>query len=147
MYNGHAGLGQNVRALSHHGKFAPGKYLIVFMDGCDTFAYVDGSLAQTRAAVNPSDPTGTKFMEIVTNSMPAFFSSMPTASMALINGLMNYAQPMTYQQMFQNVDTSQVIVVTGEEDNAFTPGSQPPPPSGTWAGIDEQITVAKSAEQ
>lgn len=147
MYNGHAGLGQNVRALSRHGKFVAGKYLIVFMDGCDTFAYVDGSLAEARGALNPSDPTGTKFMEIVTNSMPAFFSSMPTASMALINGLMSYAQPMTYQQMFQNVDSSQVIVVTGEEDNAFKPGAPPPPPSGSWAGIDEQFSVAKSAEK
>jgi hypothetical protein len=147
MYNGHAGLGQNVRALSHHGKFVKGKYLIVFMDGCDTFAYVDGSLAQTRAALNADDPTGTKYMEIVTNSMPAFFSSMPGASMALINGLMGYAQPATYQQMFQNVDSNQVIVVTGEEDNVFKPGMQPPPPNGAWAGLNEQLTVAKSAEK
>ena len=146
MYNGHAGLGQNVRALSRHGKFVKGKYLIVFMDGCDTFAYVDGSLAETRATLNADDPTGSKYMEIVTNTMPAFFSSMPAASMALINGLMNLAQPSTYQQMFQNVDSSQVIVVTGEEDNVFKPGTQPPPP-GSWAGINENMTVAKSAEK
>ncbi len=39
------------------------------MNGCDTFAYVDGALAQTRAALNPDDPNGTKYMEIVTNAM------------------------------------------------------------------------------
>jgi len=135
-----------VRALARKGKFVKGQYVIVFMNGCDTFAYVDGSLAQTRAAINADDPTGTKYMDIVTNSMPAFFSSMPRASMALIDGLMSYAQPKTYQQTFQNVDSSQVVVVTGEEDNAYTP-SAPPPPSGTWKGIDESFTVAKSAER
>ena len=29
---------------------------------------------------------------------------------------MNYAKPMTYQQMFGNVDTSQVVVVTGKNE-------------------------------
>jgi hypothetical protein len=58
-YNGHAGLGQNVRALAQKGTWKAGKYVIVFMNGCDTVAYVDGSLAQTRARINPDDPTGT----------------------------------------------------------------------------------------
>jgi hypothetical protein len=59
-YNGHAGLGQNVRALARMGTFSPGKYQIVYMNGCDTFAYVDGTLAQTRARLNPDDPTSTR---------------------------------------------------------------------------------------
>jgi hypothetical protein len=121
IYNGHAGLGQNVRALARKGRFVSGKYLIVFMNGCDTFAYVDGSLAQARAALNPDDPTGTKFMEIVTNAMPAFFSSMSNASLALVRGLMSFEKPLTYEQIFKNIDSSQVVIVTGEEDNTFTP--------------------------
>jgi len=120
-YNGHAGLGQNVRALSRHGKFEPGKYVVVFMNGCDTFAYVDGSLAKKRAAINPDDPTGTKYMEFVTNAMPAFFSEMPDASMALVRAFLDKEKPLTYDEIFENVDRSQVIGVTGEEDNTFTP--------------------------
>ena len=46
-YNGHAGLGQNVRALARMGKWNPGKYQVFFMNGCDTFAYVDGSHAHS----------------------------------------------------------------------------------------------------
>jgi len=145
-YNGHAGLGQNVRALARKGKFVKGQYLMVFMNGCDTFAYVDGSLAQTRAQINPDDPTGTKYMDIVTNTMPAFFTSMPTASLALLRGLLSYENPKTYQQIFDGVDKSQAIVVTGEEDNAFTP-SVTPPPSGGWKGIDESMTVTKGQER
>jgi hypothetical protein len=146
-YNGHAGLGQNVRALAKHGSFVKGQYLIMFMNGCDTFAYVDGSMAETRAAINKDDPTGTKYMDIVTNTMPAFFSSMPGASLAIFKGLLSYASPKTYQQIFDGVDRSQAIVVTGEEDNAFTPGTNPPPPSDGWKGLNESFTVTKAQEK
>jgi hypothetical protein len=121
-YNGHAGLGQNVRALARKGKWVAGKYQVFFMNGCDTFAYVDGSLAQTRAALNPDDPTGTKYMEFVTNAMPSFFSSMPNASTALMQGLLSYKTPKTYDQIFEKIDPSEVVLVTGEEDNVFQPG-------------------------
>ena len=147
-YNGHAGLGQNVRALAKKGKFVKGKYLMIFMNGCDTFAYVDGSMAETRAVLNADDPTGTKYMDIVTNTMPSYFSSMPLASMALLRGLMKFDAPQTYQQIFQNVDSSQAVVVTGEEDNAFTPNNQPPPPpAGEWKGLNESFTVARQVEK
>src|SRR5690606_23361716 len=67
-YNGHAGLGSNVRALARKGTWLAGQYLIMFMNGCDTYAYVDGTMAEMRAAINPDDPTGTKYMDIVTNA-------------------------------------------------------------------------------
>ncbi len=121
-YNGHAGLGQNVRALARKGKFQAGKYQIFFMNGCDTFAYVDGSLAQTRATLNADDPTGTKYMEFVTNAMPSFFHAMADGTTTMVDGLLSYAQPKTYDAIFENVDDSEVVLVTGEEDNVFTPG-------------------------
>ena len=121
-YNGHAGLGQNVRALARRGKFSPGKYQMFFMNGCDTFAYVDGSLAQTRATLNPDDPTGTKYMEFVTNAMPSFFHAMAEGTTTMMDGLLSYKQPKTYDAIFEKVDRSEVVLVTGEEDNVFTPG-------------------------
>jgi hypothetical protein len=148
-YNGHAGLGQNVRALANRGRFVPGKYLMLFMNGCDTFAYVDGSLAQKRAALNPDDPSGTKYMDIVTNAMPSYFHSNSRASTALITGLMGTSAPKTYEQMFTSVDTAQVVVVTGEEDNAFTPGMPIGPGGGgggPWAGLNESGSVARGVE-
>jgi hypothetical protein len=151
-YNGHAGLGQNVRALAHRGKWTSGKYLMLFMNGCDTFAYVDGSLAQTRAPLNPDDPSGTKYMDIVTNAMPAYFMSDSGASTALIKGMMSVTSPMTYEQMFQSIDTSQVVLVTGEEDNVFEPGD--PIGSGGGGGggaintgISDSGTIARGDEK
>lgn len=162
-YNGHAGLGQNVRALATHGTWVKGKYVIIFMNGCDTFAYVDGSLAQKRASINADDPTGTKYMEFVTNTMPSFFSSMPNASLSLVKGLMSTSAPKTYDQIFSGIDNSEVVLVTGEEDNTFVPGTPIGPSSGTpdagaggtdaggtttgWSGLDESFTVAKDEEK
>lgn len=123
VYNGHAGLGQNVRALANKGAWASGKYLLLFMNGCDTFAYVDGSLAQKRAPLNPDDNAdGTKYLDIVTNGMPSYFHSNAGASTALVSGLLSFEQPKTFEQIFASVDTQQVVLVTGEEDNVFTPG-------------------------
>jgi hypothetical protein len=140
FYNGHAGLGQNVRALSQKGEFFPGVYQIFFMNGCDTYAYVDGSLAEARAALNPDDPTGTKYMDMVTNAMPSFFHSMPAASMAMINGLLSRDDPKTYEEIFANIDDSEVVLVTGEEDNVFSPGTDP---SDLWKGMTEAGSVPR----
>ncbi|HSO32161.1 MAG TPA: PPC domain-containing protein [Labilithrix sp.] len=154
-YNGHAGLGQNVRALARKGRWVAGKYQMFFMNGCDTFAYVDGSLAQTRAALNADDPTGTKYMEFVTNAMPSFFSSMPDASSALMKGLLAYQTPKTYDQIFANIDRSEVVLVTGEEDNVFQPGMPIGTPGGGGGGgggaaftpFEESGTLARGIEK
>jgi hypothetical protein len=121
-YNGHSALGANVRALSRMGHFVANKYQIFFMNGCDSFAYVDGTMAQQRATLNRDDPTGTKFMDIVTNAMPSYFSSMAAASSAIVTGLLSVQQPQTYEKMFQNIDRAEVVLVTGDEDNEFKPG-------------------------
>ena len=145
VYNGHAGLGANVRALARAGKWVRGQYLIMFENGCDTYAYVDGSILTSHAAVNPDDPTGTKYVDSVTNAMPSFFSSMPSATMALFRGLMAFDAPKTYEQIFAGVDRSQVVLVSGEQDNVFVPGGGGTPEA--WAGLTGRGTLAKNAWQ
>ena len=141
FYNGHAGLGANVRALGQKGEFKAGKYQIFFMNGCDSFAYVDGYLAEARALLNPDDPTGTRYMDMVTNVMPSFFRSMPYASIAMIDGLLSYEHPKTYDEIFTKIDSSEVVVVTGEEDNVYYPGYEPGGGS-SWDGMSESGSVA-----
>ena len=140
-YNGHAGLGANIRALASKGKFLAGQYQIFFMNGCDTFAYVDEQLLEAHAVLNDDDPIGTRYVDMVTNVMPSFFSSMPHASMALIEGLLSYDAPKTYDEIFKLIDKSEVVVVTGEEDNVYEPGYQPG--GNGWEGLDEQGSVTK----
>jgi hypothetical protein len=144
-YNGHAGLGSNIRALAAAGKWIQGQYVVVFMNGCDTFAYIDGSLSAAHKAVNPDDTTGWKYLDMVNNGMPAFFSSMPEASLAMMRGFLSYDDPKTYEQIFSKVDSSQMVMVTGEQDNVFTPGGGGTPQP--WAGLNETGSLARSAKK
>ncbi len=132
IYNGHAGLGANVRSLATKGKFFPGKYQILFLNGCDTFAYIDDTLAKTRALLNTDDAAGTKYMDTIANAMPAYFVDMGPGSLGLIKSLMNPQQPDTFARIFRAVDPIQVVVAVGEEDNVFHAAYDP----GTnWAGM------------
>ena len=144
VYNGHAGLGANVRALARKGNWVAGQYVIAFLNGCDTYAYVDGALAEAHAAVNPDDPAGTKHVDLVANAMPSYFSDMAGATMALFRGLVGYDAPKTYEQIFRDVSSAQVVLVTGEHDNVFTPGGggEPEP----WAGLSEAGAVTRGQE-
>jgi hypothetical protein len=141
VYNGHAGLGSNIRALASAGKWVAGQYVVVFMNGCDTFAYVDSSLSQAHKSINPDDTTGWKYIDIINNGEPAFFASMAGATMAVFRGLV--ASDKTYEQIFTNIDDSQLVMVTGEQDNVFTPGGGGQPEA--WAGIDDSGSVAHGA--
>ncbi len=141
-YNGHAGLGSNIRALASKGKWATGQYAMVFMNGCDTYAYVDDALDKAHAAVNDDDD-----VDLLSNALPSFFRSMSAATTALVRGLMSYDDPQTYEQIFKKVDSSQVIIVTGEQDNEFFPGW---PGDDTdpvvWSGLSEGGAVARNEE-
>ncbi len=121
VYNGHAGLGANVRALANKGNFLGGQYTMFFMNGCDTFAYLDDTLWKRFANMNPGDPQGTKHLDVLTNLMPAYFSSMPTASMALVGAMSQPDDPRTFDQIFTGIDAQQVVAVMGEEDNVYDP--------------------------
>jgi len=144
VYNGHAGLGTNIRSLAHSGRWVAGQYVVVFMNGCDTYAYIDSALNDAHRAVNSDDPNGTKYIDIVANGMPAFFASMSGATMSLFRGLANYQDPQTYEQIFRNVDRSQIVLVSGEQDNTFVPGGGGGGGTDTWAGLSESGTVRKS---
>ena len=137
FYNGHAGLGSNTRALARKGTVLPGKYQIFFMNGCDTFAYVDTALTDKKISVNPDDPNGTKYLDMVTNAMPSYFSHMSGATVALIRGLTDLDSPRTYDSIFSDVARVQVVLVTGEEDNAFDPDADP-----DWEGMEVTGTAA-----
>jgi hypothetical protein len=141
VYSGHAGLGTNVRALARAGQWVTGQYAIVYLNGCDTFAYVDDALFTAHQEINPDDTTGFKYIDIVNNAMPAFFHSMSGATMAMIRGLIAYQTPQTYEQIFRRIDSVQVVLVSGEQDNAFTPGAGGAPV--LWNGLVDSGAVRR----
>ncbi len=151
VYNGHAGLGANIRALARKGRWVAGQYVLVFMNGCDTYAYVDSALGDAHRAVNPDDSTGTKYVDIMMNGMPAYFASDSEATMAVIDGLLSYDEPRTFERMMENIDSAQVVLVSGEQDNVFVPGGGGGGGGGggaePWDGLNESGTLAARAEK
>jgi hypothetical protein len=125
VYNGHSGLGANIRKLAQKGVWATGQYSIVFMNGCDTYAYVDSALAEAHAEVNDDDPEGTLYLDVMANAMPSFFRSMPEATMAMVKALLDRDNPKTYQDIFTDIDSAEIVLVTGEHDNVYEPGYNP----------------------
>jgi hypothetical protein len=150
VYNGHAGLGANIRALATKGEWTAGQYAIVFMNGCDTYAYIDSALFDAHAEVNPGDPEGTQHLDIMVNAMPSFFSEMTNGTMAVMRGLLRHDDPMTYEQIFMNIDSDEVVLVTGEHDNVFTPDLQGngggEPGEAEWQGFEHDGDVARDQE-
>jgi hypothetical protein len=144
-YNGHAGLGSNIRALASAGNWVQGQYVTVFMNGCDTFAYIDGSLFSAHQAVNPDDTTGSKYIDMINNGMPAFFANMSESTLAVMRGYLSYSDPKTYEQILANISSSQLVMVTGEADNTFTPGGGGTP--SAWDGLDESGSLARNAKK
>ncbi len=139
LYAGHAGLGENVRTLMNKGVVGAGQYTIWMVNGCDTFAYVDPTLANRVSAAN-GGALATLYLDTVSNAMPSYFSRTPGGSMTMIRGLMDVTAPKTYAQMFSNIDPAQIVVVTGEEDNTFDPSMSvipgvPPGPVVVDAGV------------
>ncbi len=115
-YSGHSGLGRNIRALARMGRFAQGQYQIFFVNGCDTFAYVDDALRAAHQAVNPGYGPD-KYLDVITNSMPSYFSSNASANLTILKALV--AKRDTYRTILTNIDPVQRAVVTGEQDNSW----------------------------
>ena len=53
--------------------------------------------------------------------MPSYPSSTAEATMAIMRGLLSYDAPMTYEEILKGIDPREVVLVTGEHDNAYRP--------------------------
>ena len=53
----------------------------------------------------------------------------------------------TYEQIFRNVDSSQIVLVVGEQDNTFTPGGGGGGTVQPWAGLTGKGSLARAASK
>ncbi len=123
VYNGHSELSKNTNALAAKGTVAKGKYQIFFFDSCDTYAYLDTALFDRRRQINgaTADPNGTKYLDTLTNVLPSYFSNYANSSMTLVRALLTPDSPKSYNQILDDMPADQVVVVAGEDDNAYHP--------------------------
>jgi len=123
IYNGHSELSKNTNALAAMGKVVAKKYQVFFFDSCDTYAYLDTNLTQRRIDTNGAadDPKGTKYLDVATNVLPSYFNNYASSSLSLFKALMQRQTPKSYNEILSELPSDQVVVITGEEDNSFTP--------------------------
>jgi hypothetical protein len=153
VYSGHAGLGVNVRRLATKGSFVARKYVVMVNNGCDTLAYLDPTLTQRRALLNPDDPSGTKYMDTISNVLGGYFHTGDETSMEILRAFVSAADgaPKKYEELMAGIDDTQIAVVTGEEDNEFQPGMLGPrrarpetiPAAATEAEVTGTATTAE----
>lgn len=104
------------------GSWVPEKYLVFFMNGCDTFAYVDGTLPKARGAGGSDDPHGTRNLEFITNALPSYFTDNIESMTGLTRSLLAADAPRSYEKILETMPQAGVVVVNGDEDNVFRPG-------------------------
>jgi hypothetical protein len=123
FYNGHAGLGQNVNALARKGKVSAGKYQLVLLNGCQTFAYIDDAITNRRIEANgaANDPAGTKFLDVVGNALPGYAHNLASMSNEIFDAVVQADQPKHFNAIIETMPQSHIVVVFGEEDNRFAP--------------------------
>lgn len=90
-YNGHAGLGQNVRAFERLIKPTKGHYFIVWINACVPFAYFDNTVFDAVKAVNDG-AEGTRFADLFivsvvgnfaqTNDVQDLMRTLPTKALS-----------------------------------------------------------------
>ena len=123
LYNGHAQLGANTNALGRKGKIVPGKYQLLLLNGCESFALVDTEMLERRRKVNGAsdDPNGTKYLDIVTNARPGYANNLANISYLVYKAALLADTPISYSRLIGKMPESHVVVVWGEEDNKFQP--------------------------
>lgn len=113
IYNGHAGAGYGeLHEFVDMGHWDPNQHLMMFLNGCETFAYLD----QNPTFENDANNSSTLDLDVLVNATPTYFLDMDAASIALIGGLLS-PEMISYTELLEGIKTDQIVIVTGEENN------------------------------
>ncbi len=124
VYSGHSGLGENIAALAKATKATAGQYQIAFFNGCQTFGYLGPWMHESRKALNGEaiDPNGTKFLDVIVTTLPAYAEPLPTEQI-LFDALLERRKG--WQELLRLFSGQQwrkhLTAVFGEDDNTFRP--------------------------
>jgi hypothetical protein len=121
VYSGHSGLGKNINSLAARSKVAAGKYQLLYLNGCQSFAYLGRGLHDKKMAANGADdPRGTKYLDVVANALPAFGDDGRTG-LLVYRALLAQDRPKTFDDLLAEFPTIHLAASFGDEDNVFRP--------------------------
>jgi hypothetical protein len=120
VYYGHSGLGKNIKALARTTGAQRGKYQLAYFYACQTLGYLDPAMFEKRAALNEGDPDGTKYLDIIANTLVAY-GDQGRAFLDLYKVILDQQTPKTFNQILQSSASAHIPIVYGEHDNTFRP--------------------------
>jgi hypothetical protein len=112
-YNGHSGLGANIRAFTAMTRFTPGRYYLYWINACKPFAHLDSALFEGARQANPG-AAASKYLDVMSVVNIGDFSSGGDVYQ-LVHGLL--AKRNFHGLLYWL--TSGEPSVLGEEDNAY----------------------------
>ncbi|HVH43384.1 MAG TPA: hypothetical protein VM925_13610 [Labilithrix sp.] len=98
----------------------PGKYQIAHLFACQTLGYLDPAMFERRAALNPGDTEGTKFLDIIATTLPSYPDDGMEFS-SLFEAVTNLDKPKTFNDILAPSPAEHISVVYGEHDNTYRP--------------------------
>lgn len=124
IYSGHSGLGQNIKALAENAGATKGHYQIAYFNGCQSWGYLGPTMHEKRRDLNGAsvDPNGTKFLDVIVTTLPAYAEPVPTEQL-LFDAMLK--QEKSWQNLLSDFSEQQfnkhLNTVFGEDDNTFRP--------------------------
>jgi hypothetical protein len=122
IYSGHSGLGKNINALADKTQVKAGKYQLMYLNGCQTFAYIGRTLHDKKTATNgaANDPEGTKYLDVIANALPAY-GDVGITGLRVYRAILQQDTPQSYSDLLKRFSRAHLVAVFGEEDNTFSP--------------------------
>ena len=144
VYNGHAGLGTNVRALAAAGKWVAGPVRRRLHERL-RHVRVHRRRAQPRA--QGRQPRRHDRLQVHRHRQQRrcrrSSHELADTSMAMFRGLLALRRRRRpTSRSSRNIDSSQLVLVTGEQDNTFTPGGGGTPTP--WAGLNDERHASRA---
>ncbi len=118
VYYGHSGLGKNIKALARITGAERGHYQLAYLYACQTLGYLDPAMFERRSALNDDDPEGTKYLDIIANTLVAY-GDQGRAFLDLYRDILDGTK--TFNDILRSNASSHIPIVFGEHDNTFRP--------------------------
>lgn len=100
-------------------------YQMIYWAGCNSYSYYTLPFFELKSKLSPdADPYGTQNLDLISNALPSLFSFNDYNAAVLLQALLNWKSPTSYQQIIDTIENHakssgyEVMVnVLGDEDN------------------------------
>lgn len=101
-------------------------YQLIYWGGCNSYSYYSEPFFKLKSGQSADDPRGTKYLDIIANGLPSYFSLNAASALIHVKALISWNNPTSYQDLLTAMEqkaslfgTRVLAVILGDEDNNF----------------------------